>query len=75
MAQAVFIVERQYWIDATSGTSFADGSQRIISFQSRSPVFDTVAERVLGPRLAISLTVQAVNDIGDGLDPRIRGLW
>jgi len=41
-----FIVEPQYWIDALFGTNFADGAQRIISFQSRSPVFDTIAERI-----------------------------
>ena len=41
-----FFVEPQYWIDASFGTNFADGAQRIISFQSRSPVFDTIAERI-----------------------------
>ncbi len=41
-----FIVEPQYWIDNAFGTNFADGAQRIISFQSRSPVFDTIAERM-----------------------------
>jgi peptide/nickel transport system permease protein len=41
-----FIVEPQYWIDNAFGTNFADGAQRIISFQSRSPVFDTIAERL-----------------------------
>ncbi|MDO7559037.1 MAG: ABC transporter permease [Loktanella sp.] len=41
-----FIVEPQYWWDAAFGTNFADGAQRIISFQSRSPVFDTIAQRL-----------------------------
>ena len=41
-----FVVEPQYWIDAIFGTNFADGAQRIISFQSRSPVFETIAERM-----------------------------
>ena len=41
-----FIVEPQYWIDNTFGTNFADGKQRIISFQSRSPVFDVIAQRL-----------------------------
>lgn len=41
-----FIVEPQYWIDSAFGTNFADGAQRIISFQSRGPVFDTIAERM-----------------------------
>ena len=41
-----FIVEPQYWIDSAFGTDLAQGKQRIISFQSRSPVFDTIAERM-----------------------------
>jgi len=41
-----FVVEPQYWIDATFGTDFAQGAQRIVSFQSRSPVFDVIAERL-----------------------------
>jgi peptide/nickel transport system permease protein len=41
-----FIVEPQYWIDSAFGTNFANGAQRIISFQSRSPVFDTIAQRM-----------------------------
>ena len=41
-----FIVEPQYWWDSAFGTNFADGAQRIISFQSRSPVFDTIAQRL-----------------------------
>ncbi len=41
-----FIVEPQYMIDAMFGTDLADGAQRIISFQSRSPVFDTIGERM-----------------------------
>lgn len=41
-----FVVEPQYWFDGIFGTDFADGKQRIISFQSRSPVFDTIAERL-----------------------------
>ncbi|MEJ6397901.1 ABC transporter permease [Yoonia sp. 208BN28-4] len=41
-----FVVEPQYWIDGIFGTDLAQGKQRIISFQSRSPVFDTIAERI-----------------------------
>ena len=41
-----FVVEPQYWIDSAFGTNFADGKQRIISFQSRAPVFDIIAERM-----------------------------
>ncbi|MEJ6401598.1 ABC transporter permease [Yoonia sp. 2307UL14-13] len=41
-----FVVEPQYWIDNAFGTNFADGKQRIISFQSRAPVFDIIAQRM-----------------------------
>ena len=41
-----FVTEPMYWFDNTFGTTFADGRQRIISFQTRSPVFDTIAERI-----------------------------
>ncbi|MDS9467248.1 ABC transporter permease [Paracoccus sp. MBLB3053] len=41
-----FWVEPLHWIDQLFGTSFSDGMQRVISFQSRSPVFDVIAERV-----------------------------
>ena len=41
-----FWVEPLYWFDQAFGTGFSDGMQRIISFQSRSPVFDVIAQRV-----------------------------
>lgn len=41
-----FWVEPLFWFDQVFGTSFSDGMQRIISFQSRSPVFDVIAQRV-----------------------------
>ncbi len=41
-----FWVEPLYGIDALLGTSFSDGMQRIISYQSRSPVFDIIGERL-----------------------------
>jgi peptide/nickel transport system permease protein len=41
-----FVVEPQYWIDSLFGTDLAEGAQRIISFQSKSPVFDIIAERI-----------------------------
>jgi peptide/nickel transport system permease protein len=41
-----FVVEPQYWIDGLFGTNLAEGAQRIISFQSKSPVFDIIAERI-----------------------------
>ncbi len=41
-----FVVEPQYWIDGLFGTDFAQNAQRIISFQSKSPVFDIIGERL-----------------------------
>ena len=41
-----FWVEPLYWTDQWLGTNFSQGAQRIISFQSRSPVFDVIAQRV-----------------------------
>ncbi|AXC49946.1 ABC transporter permease [Paracoccus suum] len=41
-----FVVEPLYWFDHLTGTHFADGMQRIISFQSRSPVFEVIAQRL-----------------------------
>ncbi|WP_304617978.1 ABC transporter permease [Paracoccus sp. (in: a-proteobacteria)] len=41
-----FWVEPLYWTDRWFGTSFSDGMQRIVSFQSRSPVFDVIAQRL-----------------------------
>lgn len=42
----LFVTEPSYWIDALFGTDLAEGKQRIISFQTRGPVFDTIAERI-----------------------------
>ena len=41
-----FWVEPLHWIDTGFGTSFVAGEQRIISFQSRAPVFDVIAQRI-----------------------------
>ncbi|SNT76572.1 ABC transporter permease [Paracoccus seriniphilus] len=41
-----FWVEPLYWWDQAFGTDFSQGAQRVISFQSRSPVFDVIAQRV-----------------------------
>ncbi|MEL6517310.1 MAG: ABC transporter permease [Pseudomonadota bacterium] len=41
-----FVVEPLYLIDLGFGTSFADGQQRVISWQTRSPVMDIVAQRM-----------------------------
>ncbi len=40
-----FIVEPSYWIDSVFGTRWAT-EQRILSWQTRSPVFDMIAERL-----------------------------
>ncbi len=41
-----FWVEPLNGIDTLFGTTYAEGMQRIISFQTRAPVFQTIAERV-----------------------------
>ena len=58
-----FVVEPQYALDALFGTDFAEGQQRLISFQSRGPVFDVIAERipqtlwVIGTSLVIGVLI------------------
>lgn len=39
-------VEPQVLFDSTFGTTFAEGKQRILSWQTRSPVMDMVAQRL-----------------------------
>ena len=41
-----FVTEPLHWLDAVFNTDWADGRQRILSYQTRSPVFDTIAERL-----------------------------
>lgn len=41
-----FWVEPLHWFDQIFGTSFSQGMQRIISFQTRSPAFDVIAQRL-----------------------------
>jgi peptide/nickel transport system permease protein len=41
-----FWVEPLNGVDAMFGTSYAEGMQRIISYQSRSPVFSIIADRI-----------------------------
>ena len=41
-----FWVEPLYWIDSSWGTQLAGDAQRILSWQSRSPVFITIGERI-----------------------------
>jgi peptide/nickel transport system permease protein len=53
-----FVVEPLVWIDGAFGTTFSEGMQRIVSWQSRSPVFDVIAER-----LPQTLTVVGVSYI------------
>jgi len=42
----LFITEPAHWIDAAFGTQLAGDAQRIISYQTRGPVFDTIFERI-----------------------------
>lgn len=53
-----FVVEPLVWIDGAFGTTFSEGMQRIVSWQSRSPVFDVITER-----LPQTLTVVGVSYI------------
>jgi peptide/nickel transport system permease protein len=41
-----FVVEPLVWFDSTFGTTYSEGMQRIVSWQSRSPVFDIIVQRV-----------------------------
>jgi peptide/nickel transport system permease protein len=41
-----FWVEPLYFLDIVFGTGFSDGSARMISWQSRSPIMDIVAQRI-----------------------------
>ena len=41
-----FWVEPLHWIDAALGTDLSQGGQRILSWQTRSPVMDIVAQRM-----------------------------
>ncbi|MGR3514020.1 MAG: ABC transporter permease [Paracoccaceae bacterium] len=41
-----FVVEPLYLFDALLGTNWADGQQRVISWQTRSPVMDIVVQRL-----------------------------
>jgi len=51
----LFVTEPSYWIDALFGTDLAQGSQRIISFQTRGPVFNTIAERIPQTLLVVGM--------------------
>ena len=41
-----FVVEPLHFVDIIFGTSLAEGQQRVISWQTRSPVMDIVAQRI-----------------------------
>ncbi|MCR9148998.1 MAG: ABC transporter permease [Rhodobacteraceae bacterium] len=41
-----FVIEPLHLIDNLFGTTFAEGQQRVISWQTRSPVMDIVAQRM-----------------------------
>jgi peptide/nickel transport system permease protein len=51
----LFVTKPQHWIDASFSTHFAEGKQRIIRFQTRGPVFDTIAERMPQTSLAVGI--------------------
>ncbi|MDN5787455.1 ABC transporter permease [Pseudorhodobacter sp.] len=51
----LFVTEPSYWIDSAFHTHLADGAQRIISFQTRAPVFDTIAERIPQTLLVVGM--------------------
>jgi peptide/nickel transport system permease protein len=44
--ETFFVTEPLYLIDHWFGTDFAEGRQRILSFQSRSPVMDIIFQRM-----------------------------
>ncbi len=41
-----FVIEPLVWMDAAFGTAWAEGEARVISWQTRSPVMDIIAERL-----------------------------
>ena len=41
-----FVIEPMVWIDNAVGTAWAEGKTRVISWQTRAPVMDTVIERL-----------------------------
>lgn len=41
-----FWIEPMHWVDQLFGTAIVEGQQRIISFQSRVPVFDVIGQRI-----------------------------
>ena len=41
-----FVVEPMVWFDGMFGTFLSEGQQRVISWQTRSPVMDIVAQRI-----------------------------
>ncbi|MFV0492845.1 MAG: ABC transporter permease [Pseudorhodobacter sp.] len=51
----LFVTEPTYWIDSVFETDLAGGAQRIISFQTRSPVFETIAERMPQTMLVVGM--------------------
>lgn len=41
-----FVVEPMHFVDAIFGTTWSEGQQRVISWQTRSPVMDIVVQRI-----------------------------
>ncbi|TIO67608.1 MAG: ABC transporter permease, partial [Mesorhizobium sp.] len=50
-----FVIEPLHGFDVLFGTHFTDGMQRIISWQSRGPVFRIIAERLPQTLLVVGL--------------------
>ncbi|RUS59160.1 ABC transporter permease [Pseudorhodobacter sp. E13] len=51
----LFVTEPLHWWDAAFHTTYSEGMQRIISFQTRAPVFDTIAERIPQTLLVVGM--------------------
>jgi len=50
-----FVIEPLHGFDVLFGTHFSDGMQRIVSWQSRGPVFSVIAERLPQTLLVVGL--------------------
>jgi hypothetical protein len=49
LAQTVLLGRAAYLFDSWFGTTLAEGEQRILSWQSRSPVFTIIGQRCRRP--------------------------
>lgn len=84
--KAVFVTEPLHALDQIFGTSFAQGRMRLLSWQTRGPVFDTIFERlpqtltiagtglVLGLAFAVPMAVLSVRYPNTWLDRALNGI-